>query len=336
MENLEAAIAEIKKELPGMTLRENEPMSLHTSMKVGGAVRAFAVPQEVSSLSRVCCILKEHGHAPYILGNGTNVVFPDAGCPELFVVSTEKLDQLFLCDEERIYAGAGTSLSKLATFAQQNGLTGLEFASGIPGTVGGGTMMDAGAYGGEMKDCIESVVIYYLPEQKLYELSNAQCKFAYRSSLFQTMFGCVILSVVFKLQKGDSEQIAEKMRELNGRRREKQPLDLPSAGSAFKRPEGHFAAALIEEAGMKGYSVGGAQVSEKHAGFIVNKGGATAKDIYELMDKVRHAGYEKSGIALAPEIILLSEDYRLEDKGPKAPRNFVVPNNFDFSEEAKK
>ena len=149
------------------------------------------------------------------------------------------------------------------------------------------------------------------------------------------MFGCVILRVVFKLEKGESDEIAEKMRELNGRRREKQPLDLPSAGSAFKRPEGHFAAALIEEAGMKGYSVGGAQVSEKHAGFIVNKGGATAKDIYELMDKVRHAVYDLSGISLAPEIILLPEDYRLEDKGPKAPRNFVAPNNLEQFEDKK-
>jgi UDP-N-acetylmuramate dehydrogenase len=335
MENLEAAVAEIKKELPGMIMSENEKMSGHTSMKVGGAVRAYAVPQEVSSLSKVCFILKEHDLAPYILGNGTNVVFPDAGCPELFVVSTEKLNQLFLCGEGKIYAGAGVSLSKLAGFAQQNALTGLEFASGIPGTVGGGTVMNAGAYGGEMKDCIESVVIYYLPEQKLYELSREQCKFAYRSSIFQMMAGCVILSVVFSLESGDGEQIAEKMRELNARRRDKQPLDLPSAGSAFKRPEGHYAAALIDEAGLKGYTVGGAQVSEKHAGFIVNKGGATAKDVYELMDYVRHAVYEKSGVVLAPEIILLPEDYRLEDKSPKAPRNRVFENNSDFHEGAK-
>ena len=335
MENLEAAIAEIKKELPGMTLLENEAMNSHTSMKVGGAVRAYAAPQDVGSLSKLCCILKEHGHAPYILGNGTNVVFPDAGCPDLFVVSTGKLDQLFLCGDGKIYAGSGVSLSKLATFAQQNALAGLEFASGIPGTVGGGTMMNAGAYGGEMKDCIESVVIYYLPEQKLYELTNEQCRFAYRSSLFQTMPGCVILSVVFSLENGGSEQIAEKMRELNQRRRDKQPLDLPSAGSAFKRPEGHYAAALIDEAGLKGFSVGGAQVSEKHAGFIVNKGGATAKDVYELMDHVRHAVYDKTGVTLAPEIILLPEDYRLEDNGPKVPRNHVTENNSAFPEDKR-
>ena len=335
MENLEAAIVEIKKELPGMTLLENEAMNAHTSMKVGGAVRAYAVPQDVGSLSKVCCILKEHGLAPYILGNGTNVVFPDAGCPDLFVVSTGKLEQLFLCGDGKIYAGSGVSLSKLATFAQQNALAGLEFASGIPGTVGGGTMMNAGAYGGEMKDCIESVVIYYLPEQKLYELTNEQCRFAYRSSLFQTMPGCVILSVVFSLENGGSEQIAEKMRELNQRRRDKQPLDLPSAGSAFKRPEGHYAAALIDEAGLKGFSVGGAQVSEKHAGFIVNKGGATAKDIYELMDHVRHAVYDKTGVTLAPEIILLPEDYRLEDNGPKIPRNHITEHNSDIPEDKR-
>lgn len=333
MENLEAAIIEIKKELSGMTLLENEPMSAHTSMKVGGNVRAYAVPQDVGSLSKICCILKEHANAPFLLGNGTNVVFPDDGCPDLFVIGTEKLDQLFMCGDNKIYAGAGVSLSKLATFAQQNSLAGLEFASGIPGTVGGGTMMNAGAYGGEMKDCIESVVIYYLPEQKLYELTNEQCKFAYRSSLFQTMSGCVILSVVFSLEKGSGEQIAEKMRELNQRRRDKQPLDLPSAGSAFKRPEGHYAAALIDEAGLKGCTVGGAQVSEKHAGFIVNKGGATAKDVYELMDHVRHTVYDKTGVALAPEIILLPPDYHLEDNGPKVPRNRISENNFDFTKD---
>lgn len=334
-QKLEKAIAEIKKQLPGLTLLENERMSEHCSMKVGGAVRAFAVPQEVGSLSKICCILKENGIAPYILGNGTNVVFPDEGCAELFVISTRNLEQLFLCDDTRIYAGAGVSLSKLASFAQHNCLAGLEFASGIPGSVGGGVQMNAGAYGGELKDCVESVVCYYLPEQRLYELDNTQCKFDYRSSLFQSMFGCVILSAVFRLEKGKSEAIAEKMRELNEMRREKQPLDLPSAGSAFKRPKDNYAAALIDEAGLKGFSVGGAQVSEKHAGFIVNTGNATAKDIYELMDHVRHTVYEKSGISLAPEIILLPPDYKLEDKSPLPKRNFVFESGMDFTQEGE-
>ena len=194
------------------------------------------------------------------------------------------------------------SLAKLASFAQQNSLSGLEFASGIPGTVGGGLMMNAGAYGGEMKDVVQSVVLYYLPEQRLYELNNEQCRFGYRKSLFQEMGGCVLLSAVIRCPKGDGAEIAAKMRELNERRRDKQPLDLPSAGCAFRRPEGHFAAALIEEAGLKGFCVGGAGVSEKHAGFVVNHGSATAADVKEVLRQVSDRVFEASGIRLVPEV----------------------------------
>ena len=184
-------------------------------------------------------------------------------------------------------------------------------------------MMNAGAYGGELKDAVQSAVIYFLPEQALYELSNEQCAFDYRSSLFQKMPGCVILSAVFRLEKGDPEEIAVKMRELNARRREKQPLDLPSAGSAFKRPEGGFAAALIDEAGLKGYTVGGAQVSEKHAGFVVNVGGATSHDVYDLMMHIRKTVYDRSKVVLEPEMIILPPDYKLEDHGPQIPLHRV-------------
>ena len=235
------------------------------------------------------------------------------------MISTEKLTKLFLLPDGAIYAEAGVPLSRLAGFAQQNGLTGLEFASGIPGSVGGGLMMNAGAYGGELKDVVESVVIQFLPEQALYELTREQCAFGYRSSYFQKTPGCVIVSAVFRPEKGEPEAIAEKMRELNAKRREKQPLDLPSAGSAFRRPEGHFAAALIDEAGLKGYTVGGAQVSEKHAGFVVNIGGATSHDVHELMKHIRRMVYEHSGVVLEPEMILLPPDYRLEDHGPQIP-----------------
>ena len=252
MEQLELAIQEIKQEMPGLELKENEPMSGHCSFRIGGPVRALAAPQDVTGLTRLCYLLKKHELAPYILGNGTNILFPDEGLKDLFIISTEKLTKMFLLPDGAIYAEAGVSLSKLASFAQQNGLTGLEFASGIPGSVGGGLMMNAGAYGGELKDAVESVVIHFLPEQALYELTNEQCAFGYRSSFFQKMPGCVILSGVFRLEKGEPEKIAEKMRELNAKRREKQPLDLPSAGSAFKRPEGGFAAALIDEAGLQG------------------------------------------------------------------------------------
>ena len=327
MEQLEQAIAEIRAALPGMTLLENEPLSAHCSFKIGGPVRALAVPQDVTSVSKICCILKEHQLAPFMLGNGSNILFPDEGLSELFIISTEKLQKLFLLPGGAIYAEAGVSLARLALFAQQNGLKGLEFASGIPGTVGGGLRMNAGAYGGELKDVVESVVTYYLPEQLLLELSREDCGFGYRSSRFQKAGGFVLLSAVFRLAPGDGEEIAAKMRELNERRRDKQPLDLPSAGSAFKRPEGYYAAALIDEAGLKGLTVGGAQVSEKHAGFVVNIGGATSHDVYELLLQVRRRVYENSGVELEPEIVILPPDYRLEDHGPAAPRNHVTVND---------
>ena len=321
MENLEKAIAQIKEAMPGLTLLENENMSRHSSFKIGGPVRAVAIPSDVSSLSKICHFLKENHTAPYILGNGTNILFPDEGMKDLFIISTEKLTKLFLLPDGAIYAEAGVSLAKLSSFAQQNGLAGLEFASGVPGSVGGGVLMNAGAYGGELKDAVESVVYYYLPQQTLCEISGEDCRFSYRSSIFQKLGGCVILSAVFRLPKGESGDIAAKMRELNEKRREKQPLDLPSAGSAFKRPEGHFAAALIEQAGLKGFSVGGAQVSEKHSGFVVNTGDATAADVYELMKQVRNTVYEKFHVELEPEVIILPPDYALEDNSPAVPRN---------------
>ncbi len=333
MENLEKAIARIKEVLPGMTLLEQEPLAAHSSFRIGGPARALAVPQDVDSLARVCSILKDHELAPFLLGNGTNLLFPDEGLQELFLLSTEKLQRIFLLPDGAIYAEAGVSLSKLASFAQQNGLAGLEFASGIPGSVGGGCFINAGAYGGELKDVIESVVCLYTPDQGLYELASEQCAFGYRKSYFSTHGGCVILSAVFRLQSGNREEIAAKMRELNERRRAKQPLDLPSAGSSFKRPEGHFAGALIEQAGLKGYTVGGAQVSEKHAGFVVNIGGATSHDVYDLMMHVRKTVYEQSGVVLEPEVIILPPDYRLEDKGPKVRGNRITVNEFPGNSE---
>ena len=324
MEKLGNAIAEIKKVFPGMKILENEPMRAHCSFRTGGPVRALAYPSDLSSLTKLCCILKEHELAPLMLGNCTNIVFPDEGMSEVFAICTEKLTKLFLLPDGAIYAECGVPLSRLAAFAQQNGLAGLEFASGIPGSVGGGVMMNAGAYGGELKDAVESVVCYYLPEQRLYEVTAEKCQFGYRDSFFKKLPGNVIISAVFRLHEGDKDEIAAKMRELNERRRDKQPLDLPSAGSAFKRPEGHYAAALIDEAGLKGFSVGGAQVSEKHAGFIVNTGNATSADIHELMKQVRKRVYDNSNVLLEPEIILLPPDYKLEDRGPQVPRNKFI------------
>ena len=325
MENLELAIQAVKEALPGMKLLEHEPMSAHSSFRIGGPVRALASPEDVTAFSKVCSLLKEHHILPFILGNGTNILFPDEGLNDLFIISTEKLQKLFLLPDGAVYAEAGVSLARLSAFAQENGLKGLEFAGGIPGTLGGGCIMNAGAYGGELKDVIESVVFLYTPDQGLYELPNADCGFGYRQSIFQKTPGCLILSAVLRLARDEPEAIAARMQELSEKRRAKQPLDLPSAGSAFRRPEGHFAAALIEEAGLKGFRVGNAQVSEKHAGFVVNRGGATSHEVYDLMMEVRKTVYQKSGIFLEPEVMILSPDYRLDDNGPAAPRNRVFP-----------
>ena len=325
MESVEKAVQAVREQLPGMKLLENEPLSQHSSFRIGGPARAIACPSDVSGMSRLCDILKEHEVAPFLLGNGTNILFPDEGLQDLFLVSTERLQKLFLLPDGAVYAEAGVSLARLAAFAQENGLSGLEFAGGIPGTVGGGCIMNAGAYGGELKDVIESVVFLYVPDQALYEIANTDCGFGYRQSIFQKTAGCVLLSAVFRLKPDDRQAISERMQELGEKRRSKQPLDLPSAGSAFRRPEGHYAAKLIEDAGLKGYAVGDAQVSEKHAGFIVNRGTACSHDVYDLMMHVRNEVYRQSGVFLEPEIIILPPDYHLEDKGPKVKRNAVFP-----------
>ena len=332
---LDNAVREIRETLPALPLLENEPMAAHSSFRIGGPVRAFALPGDITSFSRPTHILKKNRLLPLVTGNRTNILFPDEGLPELFIISTERMDRLFLLPDGAIYAEAGVSLAKLSSFACQHSLSGLEFASGIPGSVGGGILMNAGAYGGEMKDVTESVVTYYLPQQKLYETLNSQCGFGYRRSAFQTIAGCAIVSAVFRLKEGDPEEISAKMRELNDRRREKQPLDLPSAGSAFRRPEGYYAAALIDECGLKGYTVGGAQVSPKHAGFVVNLGNATSHDVYDLMMHVRSTVYQLKGVPLEPEIILLSPEYRLADESPAAPLHHVYGSAFQPSPESE-
>jgi len=312
MKQLETAISQIKTAMPALTMLENEPMSLHSSFKIGGSVRAYAVPKDKAELVELCRLLKVQGIKPMLLGNGTNILFPDEGLPQVFIISTEKLTDMYLTEDGCIYAEAGVSLAKLASFALQNELAGLEFASGIPGSLGGALIMNAGAYGGEMKDAVASVESYYVPSDALLETDGSDCDFVYRGSKFKKEGGHVLLSAKIRLERGDREEISSKMRELNARRRDKQPLDLPSAGSAFKRPEGYFAAALIDEAGLKGFSIGGAQVSEKHAGFVVNKGGATAKDVRELLREVQARVKANSGIELEAEIIMLPPDYKVE------------------------
>ena len=299
------AVGEIRSRFPLLALREQEEMNGHCTFKIGGPARALAMPESIEEAEEICRILRRHALRPWVLGNGSNVVFPDEGTPKLFVLSTEKLQGIRVREDGCIEAEAGVSLARLAGCALEHGLAGLEFASGIPGSVGGGILMNAGAYGGELKDAAVSVTALDLSTLREEELTREQCAFGYRTSVFQTEGGRMVLKAAFRLAPGDRDAIFEKMKELNARRREKQPLNLPSAGSTFRRPAGYYAAALIDECGLKGAAVGGAQVSEKHAGFLVNRGGATEKELRALMRHVQDTVLREKGVRLEPEIILL-------------------------------
>ena len=315
MEGLEKAIEQIKENMPALELREHESMRGHCSFKVGGEVRAFAVPRDLFEMSKVMFYLHMNGVSPLTLGKCTNIIIPEEGL-DIMVISTESLRKLRRGETENtIYAEAGVSLARLAQFARDQGLSGLEFAGGIPGSVGGGVLMNAGAYGGEMKDVVDSVVMYYVPTQTLTEVKGCDCGFEYRRSGFERI-NCAIMGAVFKLTPDEPEAIGARMKEMNEKRTLSQPLDMPSAGSAFKRPVGGYAAALIDQCGLKGYTVGGAQISTKHAGFAVNTGSATYDDVVELLDHVRREVYDRTQVTLEPEIriypkgMLLVDDWR--------------------------
>lgn len=293
----------LRQKLPSVALRAEEPLSARTSFRIGGPAEVMAFPLNAEQLKAVLLAARELGVCPLILGAGTNVLAPDEGIRGLVIYTRDALREMRLLTPTRIEAMAGAPMARLALFAKDAGLTGLEFAHGIPGTIGGGIYMNAGAYGGELRNvAVKTEVLHFDGTSEVLE-GEAQ-KFSYRSSAFQKMDG-VILRTELELQSEDREQIAARMRELSEKRRASQPLELPSAGSAFKRPQGGYAAALIEQAGLKGFAVGGAAVSEKHAGFIVNYGGATAKDVLELIHAVQEQVYESSGVRLEPEIRLL-------------------------------
>ena len=288
--------------LPDLKWAADELMAKHTSFRIGGPAKRMAFPKTREQLVVLMGFLQDAGVKPLLIGNGTNLLVADKGLDTVVIDTSAELSHIELTDEGEITADAGVSLSKLALFAWKNGLTGLEFAHGIPGTVGGGVYMNAGAYGGEIRAvCRWSQEM--LPDGTLVRREGVSQGFSYRTSVFQHTDG-VIVRACFALQPGDPGIIRETMRELMTRRTVSQPLDLPSAGSAFKRPQGGYAAALIESAGLKGLTVGGAQVSEKHAGFVVNRGGATAADVLELLRQVQQRVLEHSGIRLEPEIRL--------------------------------
>ncbi|HIR49732.1 MAG TPA: UDP-N-acetylmuramate dehydrogenase [Candidatus Avoscillospira avicola] len=296
----------LSQAFPGVKLVEAEPLKHRTSFRIGGPA-PMAFPRSAAELAEMYRFLLARGCRALILGAGSNVLAPDAGLSRLILCTREMAD-LSLTAPGRITAECGVLLSRLASFARDRGLAGLEFAHGIPGTVGGGIYMNAGAYGGELKD-VAVATEALLPDGTLWRAEGAAQEFSYRDSAFQRR-GAVILKTEFALEPGDPAAITAKMQELAQRRRASQPLDLPSAGSTFKRPQGGYAAALIDQAGLKGRGVGGAAVSEKHAGFVVNLGGATEQDVLDTMDLVRRTVLEQSGISLEPEVRL----WRMEEE----------------------
>lgn len=290
--------------LGGENVSRDEPMSAHTTFRVGGPADYFVTPRSEEALAELAAFVTKEGLPHYILGNGSNLLVGDKGYRGVMIQVGRGFDGVRV-EGEVVYAQAGISLARLALAARQSSLSGLEFASGIPGTLGGAVMMNAGAYGGEMKQVVVSVRAL-AQSGEIREIPAEGLEFGYRTSIFARN-GDVILGAVLKLEKGDGDQIQKNMDELKRRRVEKQPLEYPSAGSTFKRPEGHFAGKLIEEAGLRGFSVGGAQVSEKHCGFVVNKGGATAADIASLMDRVAERVERHSGVRLRPEVRRVGE-----------------------------
>ena len=287
-----------------MKIYENEPMHRHTTFRVGGPAWRYIEVNNIEELQSVTQTLSENGKDYMILGNGSNLLVSDEGI-DTAVISLEGEFKTIQLEENTITAGAGMLLSQVAAKALENGLTGMEFAAGIPGTVGGAMVMNAGAYGGEMKDIVSSVLV--MDETgKFLELETSELELGYRDSIFKRQ-DYIVLKVQLTLEKGLKESIKARMDELAQMRRDKQPLEYASAGSTFKRPEGYFAGKLVEDAGLKGFSIGDACVSEKHCGFVVNKGNATASDIYQVIKAIQDKVFKDFEVKLETEVILLGK-----------------------------
>ena len=284
--------------------KENEPLSAHCTFRTGGNARIMLLPKTKSEVLYALDFAKKNSLESVVIGKGSNILFGDRGFGGAIIKISGALCDIKITGEE-ITAGCGISLFSLANKAAESSLGGLEFASGIPGTLGGGIYMNAGAYGGELKACVKNVEII-TQKGEIKTLTGEEMQFGYRTSVLAQKGG-IAVSAVLKLHTGEKEQIRAKMRELNSRRAEKQPLEYPSAGSTFKRPQNNFAGALIEQCGLKGFTIGGAQVSEKHAGFVINKGGATSRDILGVINHVKETVYSKTGIMLVPEVKMIGE-----------------------------
>ena len=282
----------------------NELMSRHTTFRTGGPASLFIRPRTTEEIKGVLKLLKRSEVDFFILGNGSNLLVSDKGYDGV-IISLANFDDIKIEDETKVIAQAGAMNSAIASLARDNSLTGFEFAAGIPGTIGGAMIMNAGAYGGEMKDITAKVTVLS-SDGEVIKLDGQAMKFGYRTSAIKGK-KFVVLSVLLELQKGNKDEIAGKMQELALKRKDKQPLEFPSAGSTFKRPEGYFAGKLIEDSGLRGFSVGGAAVSEKHCGFVINKVNATSSDIYNLIKHVQDKVYEDFSVKLEPEVIMLGE-----------------------------
>ena len=299
----------LEEKLPLLVLRKQEPMQKHTAFRIGGPARLMAFPKSKQDLSELCRLASTCGIKPYFMGNGSNLLVADEGLDALVIKLYDGLSEMRLLADGCLFAESGVLLSKVASFAKENSLSGLEFAHGIPGTVGGAVMMNAGAYGGEMKDVVIRTEFCDVSTGMPGSLLGNEHQFAYRNSAFSDG-SRIITGVYFQLKPGDPIEIEQKMGELAHRRRESQPLEMPSAGSTFKRPAGHYAAALIDQAGLKGFSVGGAQVSSKHAGFVVNYDHATCQDVLDLISEIKKIVKERFGVLLELEVKIWPSDMR--------------------------
>ncbi|MCR5325076.1 MAG: UDP-N-acetylmuramate dehydrogenase [Lachnospiraceae bacterium] len=299
-------LQKLEEIIPKDKILINEPLSKHTGFRTGGAADYFVTVEDIDSIKKIITLAISEKITYYIIGNGSNLLVSDNGFRGMMIrLKTEPELEFTDCGDDtvKVTAGAGCSLSKLANECAARGLKGLEFAAGIPGTVGGAVVMNAGAYGGEIKDCILCATIMDRIGNTCV-MQKDQLHLGYRTSIFQDMTG-IVLDATFIVPKGNADESRQLIAELAAKRREKQPLEYPSVGSTFKRPTGNFAGKLIEEAGLKGFSIGDAEVSEKHAGFIINKGKATSADIYSLIFEVQRRVYGHSGVKLEPEVKLL-------------------------------
>lgn len=282
----------------------NEPMKKHTTFKIGGNADIFVMPRSCEEIAEIIKVCKELKVPYYVIGNGSNLLVKDGGFRGVIIQLFRAFSNICV-QNDTIVAQAGALMSSIGSLALKNNLTGFEFAAGIPGTVGGGVCMNAGAYGGELKDVVTRVKVLYNGE--IVTLSNEECGFDYRTSNIQKN-NMLVLEVEIRLQQGEYASIKEVMSDLAKKRSEKQPLEYPSAGSTFKRPQGYFAGKLIDDAGLRGFSVGDAQVSQKHCGFVINKGNATAEQVIELMNRVSCKVKQQFGVELEPEVRIIGAD----------------------------